>query len=393
MHSDDELEEKCPKTPQGLRRTGQTWLLDIKDYKKYVRECPESRQDQLWMKVREGVEIALAEEELEPAASDQLQRCCSLLLSYPDQKGWSEANRSQQDVTACASVLHERLLTMYEYPEAQAAVADVLAMLLSKDCVPAATAVVNTLMWSVYQCTLPTANDKDMARLLSVSRFFSVISWKDPGAKVFVDYVLDLVCPHTLSLAHASGVMASLFAQNAFLTRTLHRKYCTLAAKPKLSVGQSSQLVYARSLAAVWEELDGLSLAVFEHEAVAPYVGLAIKANTSFFGMLRGVLQQLRDGGGRRAKAGLKRLFAESDVLAGLDASNALMRKNCVFLVGDHFPVGNAQGKADFESACTEQLQLLYRALHDPCPIVRAAAVNAICAAVKRSWATVSKQQ
>eukprot|EP01064_Diplonema_japonicum_P028694 TRINITY_DN4467_c2_g1_i1.p1 TRINITY_DN4467_c2_g1~~TRINITY_DN4467_c2_g1_i1.p1 ORF type:complete len:1246 (+),score=287.67 TRINITY_DN4467_c2_g1_i1:23-3739(+) len=378
--SDTETAPIAPKTPKALKGRGHAWLLDVKDAKKFVEDCPKEKQGQLWVKVRDGIETAFAEED--DSMHHQASIACKLLAVYPD--AHTERN---PDIGKAAMVLHGKLLSLYETPDLQENVAEALCKLLHAEVVPPAMILTKLLMWCVYSCSQPTVKKADFARLHLIRRFLSNIGWQDSRVGDFLGHVYELINP--VFLVHPMGidVMKILFAQNARLSHLLHKQFCIKATRA-CRFYEATRSAYTTCLTKVWDSLTGLDQPVFEHEVIKPFLSLAVKADSGVFFMFKELLILLRQSPSRRVKDGLNRLYKESDVLAGLDAPNGIIRRNCVALLGDNYPIGDGS-KAEVEKIKIEQLNLEYRAAHDPCSQVRVAAVQGLLQIIGSHWGTL----
>eukprot|EP00755_Sulcionema_specki_P009641 Sspe_Gene.6418::Locus_2168_Transcript_1_1_Confidence_1.000_Length_4050::g.6418::m.6418/K11492/NCAPG2, LUZP5; condensin-2 complex subunit G2 len=390
-------EPQPPRTPTALKTRGLAWLHDIQPAQ-FVSSCPAEKRPQLWLKVAEaaaklfGKDSALLQSSANPEALEtQAIAVCGLLKHFPE----TGVTRSDS-VTSAAVLLHDALLQLYDFPSIQHAVADALAALVEHEAIEADKVIQNLLMWCVWACTLTEVTAADVRRLHSIKHCFACIAWRDARAKEFVGFVQDLVTPAFLELELSEGIMLAFFQQDTNVVRALHRRFCIQIVR---AGKESARFSLLRCLCSVWSKLDGFHLAVFEQEVVRPYIQATIKADLRMFAIFREILQRFRtvcgisdDKGKRRVRCGLNRILRESELMAGIDAPNAVLRKNCVALLGDHFPVaGEMGGKAEMERTQIDQLQMVLRALRDPSSVVRANAVAAACRIFRTHWDQLPK--
>ena len=387
-----------PKTPSALRgERGMAWLYEVGDEKKFVESCPTEKLEVMGVKIRDAVESVFISDdngeiviEDDMGGEDKAITICKLLQYFAE----SENAKANTDLSDSATVLGGSILQLHEYPEVMKAAGDALAVLLDKECVPATQVLTNLSLIAVYLAGTPQVTLRDVTRLKTIRRFLCQIGWRDPRAAEFLNQVKLLINPKFLQIEGSADVMITLFSQSAFITKTLHKTMMVKTLRA-CRYRETARLSYISCMVKVWQGLDGLNGAVFEQEVMKEYVTLAVNADTKHFHQVREALVKFRElsavGYNGKCKEGLKRLMKESDVLSNLDVPNAVLRSNGICLLGDHFPIGDTTGKAAVEKMLIEQLQLLFRALHDPVSIVRANAVVSICKVLKTHWNELPK--
>ena len=382
-----------PTTPRQLRGTGHSWLLDVGNPVAFVAECPREKLPQLWQRLLRSCEAAFRPKEAGGGLSSaslepQAVATCRLLQQYP-----GTGQSLCADVVAAACLIEENLLALYDYAEVQAAAAECLTSLLRTEAVPSQHILRNLVLRQVWICG-HKATTEDVRRLHDIRRFLSEIDWAT--ADEFAGYCAGLLNDRFLAFGtKASDVVEELFRQDAALSRSLHRALLPVVFERARRRDKALPL-YIETVLRVWDGLDGLHLAVFEHEVAKPFVTMAAGSDPRVFPPFKAILASLAGHARATAKtrAALKRLLQQSDLLGNVDAPNAVLRRNSVSLLGDHFPlaaagcsVGGGGGRADVERAKVDQFHMVRGALSDPAPNVRAAAAAALCRVVAQEWA------
>eukprot|EP01060_Flectonema_neradi_P019618 TRINITY_DN2684_c4_g3_i1.p1 TRINITY_DN2684_c4_g3~~TRINITY_DN2684_c4_g3_i1.p1 ORF type:complete len:1530 (+),score=310.26 TRINITY_DN2684_c4_g3_i1:62-4591(+) len=388
-----------PKTPVALKgERGMAWLFDVGDEKKFVETCPTEKLDVMGVKIREAVESMFIPNDngeivLEDdfGGADKAITVCNLIIHFAATENAS-VNKNLRET---GEIIGASILLLHDHPEVTSSAGDALAALLDKGCVPPDSQVLTNLsLLAVYLAGTPNVTSQDVARLRTIRRFLSKIGWGDPRASEFVSHVKQLINPKFLQIEGSADVMVTLFSQSASLSRTLHKAFIVKTLRA-CRFKETARFAYINCMVKVWEQLDGIHGAVFEQEVIKEYVTLGVNADTKHFHQVREALLKLREiahlGNNNKSKEGLKRLMQESDILSNLDVPNAVLRSNGISLLGDHFPIGIVTGKAAVGKLIVEQLQLLFRAIHDPVSLVRANAVTSICKVLKAHWNEIPK--
>ena len=385
------------KTPAVLRTQGQTWLLDVQDPRAFVRDCPPAKHRHIWVKLlrsfhdlfkppEEGGGLVSAHVELQAVSA------CRILKQYA-----STEDRMDADVEAAAAVVHENLLLLFDYPELQSAIADALLALIQAECVAQTHVLGKLLLWTMYSCTAPKIPPTALRCIQGTCSFLSQVDWST--ADDFKRYCEELAVNYAfLTHTESRPVMVALFSQDSSVTRWLHKAILpSLIAENKKEVvlGERQRCV-VDMLIHVWETLTDLHLHVFEHEVIKAYANMALRAQPSVFASFKVVLETFahsKTATTRKVRDGLRRILRkETDILAFLDAPNAMMRSNSIALLGFHFPLCMPHTlKAEMEAVRVAQFNIIVRALTDRVPTVRARAVDALCEVITRHWDVIPK--
>eukprot|EP00756_Hemistasia_phaeocysticola_P011357 Hpha_TRINITY_DN15110_c5_g5::TRINITY_DN15110_c5_g5_i1::g.127189::m.127189 len=376
---------------------GHSWLLEVENPAAYVRDYPTEKVGMLWMKVRNEVERLFGKDsELLVEDHKKMSNARSIMLSQAEKvctliKQQAQSGVPEPSVLAACSVMQSAIRRLYHHRQLQQQMGDAICALVEKRCTTTESLERSCpesgqlLLWAVVECTQKPVSSATVRRLWILREGLSLFDWDSPRTQCMVDFCADVASPEFFCHDHAVGILKILFSQCSALTSALHRRiFCLM-----FQSDETWQKEWANALLEIWGFLEGLHRENFEVLVVRSYVDCAVSGSEQLAPKMRSVLQRFAGylGTGKKmVQQGLRRQLINSELLPAFDSPNAQFRCNAVRLLGEHFPLHTSSDRETIEAAREEQINLISKALNDPVPNVRAAAVEVFFSLVRHNW-------
>ena len=290
-----------------------------------------------------------------------------------------------KDALLEASVrLHdEALLVKEQYPSLQEHVARLCETWWNSGVQGRERLMAQALPYLVVRA-LTTLKAADVKRLCAVRGALALFDYADPSCDSIKGLMLRTAfCPAFLRAADGRRFIAFLFSLDPKLVEEL-----MAIIRNQVPAGRKSVLeAFGDILFRAWRDLDGACLDQWE-ACVQELMQSAILASTRTMSSALNVLLATLHSN-RRHKgfdATLMRLY-EPILFRAIDAPNPNVRRNAMQVLGDAFPLMNAEGElVEIEACLGKQTSVVFAAMMDDVPAVRAAAVTAACHILDRCW-------